>query len=71
MPNPSYNQLSAEERFVIEGKGTEQPFTGEYDDFYEEVSMSAGGATPNSIDPSTSSTLVAAGRRSIKRFQGP
>ncbi len=30
------NPVSAEERYVIESKGTEPPFTGEYDDFYEE-----------------------------------
>ncbi len=36
MNKPKYNPLSAEERFVIERKGTEAPFTGEYDDFYEE-----------------------------------
>ena len=35
MDNSSYNALSPEERFVIEAKGTEPPFTGEYDDFYE------------------------------------
>ena len=35
MDNSSYNSLSAEERFVIEAKGTERPFSGEYDDFYE------------------------------------
>ncbi len=35
MKNTSYSQLSPEERFVIEGKGTEPPFQGEYDDFYE------------------------------------
>ena len=29
-----YNRLSAEEKRVIEGKGTEAPFSGEYDDFY-------------------------------------
>ncbi len=31
----SYNPLSDRERYVIEHKGTEPPFTGEYDDFYE------------------------------------
>ena len=36
MDKSSYNPLSAEERFVIEAKGTEPPFTGEYDDFFEE-----------------------------------
>ena len=35
MDSLSYNPLSPEERFVIERKGTERPFTGEYDDFYE------------------------------------
>ena len=31
----SYNPLTPDERYVIEGKGTEPPFTGQYDDFYE------------------------------------
>ena len=35
MVNSSYNMLSPEELRVIEGKGTEAPFSGEYDDFYE------------------------------------
>jgi len=35
MSTTEYNTLTPEERYVIEGKGTEPPFTGEYDDFYE------------------------------------
>lgn len=30
------NTLTPEEKRVIEGKGTEMPFTGEYDDFFVE-----------------------------------
>ena len=30
-----YNELSHEESYVIEKKGTEYPFTGKYNDFYE------------------------------------
>lgn len=35
MNSSTYNSLSLGERFIIEGKGTEPPFTGEYDNFYE------------------------------------
>ena len=35
MDSSTHNALSSDERYVIEEKGTEAPFTGEYDDFYE------------------------------------
>ena len=35
MSNTNHNNLSLEEQFVIERKGTEPPFSGQYDNFYE------------------------------------
>jgi peptide-methionine (R)-S-oxide reductase len=35
MVKSKYNELTPQERQVIEMKGTEYPFTGEYDNFYE------------------------------------
>lgn len=31
-----YNELAEDEKYVIEQKGTEKPFSGRYNDFYEE-----------------------------------
>jgi methionine-R-sulfoxide reductase len=36
MSSPGYNPLSPTERHIIENKGTEPPFSGKYDDFFEE-----------------------------------
>ena len=36
MEQSTFNPLTPQERYIIELKGTEAPFTGEYDDFYEE-----------------------------------
>ncbi|MBI3742966.1 MAG: methionine-R-sulfoxide reductase [Chloroflexi bacterium] len=36
MTNSNHNPLTRAERWVIEEKGTERPFTGEYDNFYQE-----------------------------------
>ncbi|HYM15932.1 MAG TPA: methionine-R-sulfoxide reductase [Dehalococcoidia bacterium] len=35
MTETKFNALTAAERHVIEGKGTERPFSGEYDDFFQ------------------------------------
>lgn len=35
MAEQRQNELSPQEKYVIESKGTEPPFSGEYDDFFE------------------------------------
>ena len=38
MDQKEYRKLTPEEERVILGRGTEQPFTGEYDNFYQQGS---------------------------------
>ena len=40
-----WNELTDGEKQVIEDKGTERPFSGEYVNFYKPVFMSAESAT--------------------------
>lgn len=35
MSEVAHNELTPEERYVIESKGTERPFSGQYDAFFE------------------------------------
>lgn len=35
MERATYNPLTPQERYIIELKGTERPFSGEYDNFYQ------------------------------------
>ena len=65
MTNANYNPLTPEEAWVIESKGTEMPFTGEYDNFYE-----TGSYVCRRCDVElyrSNSTLTAGGLLSTKR----
>lgn len=39
MTNPDWNHLTLAEKHIIEDKGTEAPFSGEYDNFYKNGSF--------------------------------
>ena len=68
MTNIKFNPLTEKERRVIEQKGTEYPFTGEYDDFYEEGGYSMSSLRrANYTGLTINSTPTAAGRPSTKK----
>ena len=67
MTTTKYNELNPMERHVLERKGTEPPFSGEYDNFYETGTY----ICRRSIAPRTSSTPTAAGRPSTTRCPAP
>ena len=66
MDTSKYNPLSAEERYIIESKGTERPFTGEYDDFYE-----TGTYTCRRCNAELYRSVNKFGPPSTKRYRGP
>ena len=58
----SYNYLTPEQESVIVHKATEAPFTGEYDNFFEEVHTFVGNAMLLSLGRKISLTQVVDGQ---------
>ncbi len=51
-----FNRLSAEEIRIIENKGTELPFSGRYNNFYQDGIIYVRGVTTLYFTPKISST---------------
>jgi SelR domain len=64
-----YNKLTREQERVIVNKATEPPFTGEYDDFYEDGIFICRGAMHLSFRPKANSMPDVAGQALMKRYQ--
>ena len=67
MTNQSYNPLTAEEKYIIEHKGTERPFTGEYDDFSSPAFPCA--IRKSAVDHQTAMTRPPTTRRTNPRLR--
>ena len=59
-------QLTPQEYFVIREKGTERPYTGEYNMHFEEGTYVVGRATPHCSPLTQNSTLTADGHPSTR-----
>ena len=63
-------RLTAEEKYVIEDKGTERPYSGKYYDFKEAGNTPVKSVVLNSINQAINLIRVADGRRSTMRLRG-
>jgi hypothetical protein len=63
-----YRKLTTAERRVIVHKGTEAPFSGEYNNHFEKAYIHAEDAVRNFSSQKRNSNRIAAGRASTNRF---
>ena len=66
---PDWNQLNSQERYVIIDKGTEYPFSGEYNDFKNEGPLFVGAASTRCIQAKVNLILVAVGQVLMMRLK--